>query len=142
MTGNISNSGISRPPRRSPGRTGISRTEKPSRLKAEPSRDHHALRIGGRSTQTWTTEERRQASGRVEPTRPGIRRAQRTAYIIARFTGPSCHHVLIGAILHNLKISYSVEITELIDLGPCLSGIGAAPYSCLETCNSEIGSTE
>jgi hypothetical protein len=35
-----------------------------------------------------------------------------------------------------------VEIAELINLVPCLPGIGAAPDRCLETCGSEVGSTE
>jgi hypothetical protein len=49
---------------------------------------------------------------------------------------------LIGAVLDDLNISDSVEISDLINLGPCFAGIGAAPDGCLETCHSEIGAAE
>src|SRR4029077_8533330 len=144
MTGNISDRGVSRPARGGPGCAAGSCTEKTSRLEAQGGGHDKALRMGGRSTQSGITEERGKAGGGVEPRCPAIGRAQRTSYVIARFTIPSRHHVLISAIFDDFKIGHPFNCAHCAfeDLRPGQAGVGAAPDGSLETCHSEIGSAE
>ena len=85
------------------------------------------------------SEERWQAAGRVKPGRAVVSRAQRAAYVIARFAVPNCDHILICTVLYNFNVSYPVEVADLINLRPAPPGISAAPDRTFESCHSEVG---
>jgi len=145
VTRNISDGLISCPTRRSPGRTCVSSSEETSGLEAKPSGYEEGLRITGRGAQSRTSEDRRETAGRVKPGRAAIGRAQRTTYVVARFTVPSGDHILIGAILYDLDVGDPLNCARCAfeHLHPRNTGVCAAPDGTLESFHrTEVGTAE